>query len=247
MSISQDSKQLWVAAYVNQDKAQSQNLISEAMRNIEACQQGGADAVILINEWCTYSELEQTIREVRKEFPKLKMGVNFLGDDEEPYGYRGSFQLAQEFDLDIVWTDFAGVDEINEKPLVNLHDIERARCSRAFYCSGVHMKYSTLKNPNKSVVQSAIQAVGWVDGVILTGEKTGVAVNTDRVKSVFAELHRYPLGVASGVSSENVQFILPYMDFFIVSSSLQGENHRIVAEKVRELKQTMLKSTAFQT
>lgn len=244
--ISEHEKQLWVVAYVNQPQDKPQNLKLEAMKNVEASLEGGADAVILINEWCTYQELESTIRETKKEFPKLKLGVNYLGDEkDEPYGFQGSFQLAKEYDLDIVWTDFSGVDEINEKPLVNLHEIERYRYEKAFYCSGVHMKYSTLKNPQKSIVKSSMQAMGWVDGIILTGEKTGVAVNTDKVKSVFPELNGYPLGVASGVNAQNVEQILPYMDFFIVSSSLQGDNHRIVTEKVRLLKQTMLKNKNF--
>jgi hypothetical protein len=235
--ISPRRRQLWVVAYVNQTGGSP--LVDEAFRDVEASFEGGADAVVLINEWSSQSELETTLSAVRARYPRTSLGVNYLGDDAEPYGYRDSFRLARDYGLQLVWTDFAGVDLINEKPPVSLHDIETARHLPAFYCSGVHMKYSTLKDPGKTIEQSALQAVGWVDGVIVTGLKTGMASDPEKVRRARQAIGRYPLGVASGVSPENVGSILENIDFALVASSLQDENKRIVRDQVARLRQAM--------
>lgn len=229
-------KKLWVVSYVNQT-GQSP-LSDEAISDVDASLEGGADAVILINEWSNLTELENTLAHVRRRFPMVPLGVNFLGDEHDSYGYIHSFRLAKEYNLAVVWTDFSGVDLIQEKPPVNLHDIEQARASApgTFYCSGVHMKYSTLLDASKTIEQSALQAMGWVDGVIVTGPKTGVSCDPRVVARARGVLGNYPLGVASGVSAENVGEIGQHLDFFLVASSLQNDAKRIVGKKVHALR-----------
>jgi predicted TIM-barrel enzyme len=219
---------LWVVAYVNQPGGHSPARLTEgACQDIEASLAGGADAVVLINEFCGLAELERTISDVRQKYPRAPLGVNYLGDDSEPYGYRESFRLARDYGLEVVWTDFSGVDRIAEKPPVDLQAIEEARAkahadgARFFYCSGIHMKYSTLLDPTKTIERSAQQAMGWVDGVVVTGPKTGVPVSPDTARRARAALGTHPLGVASGVTPENVASIRECMDFYLVASSLQ--------------------------
>lgn len=223
-----------MVAYVNQEGGSP--LFEQACQDIDASLEGGADAVVLINEWSSLQELESTLEAVRRKYPQAPLGVNYLGDDAEPYGYRDSFRLAREYGLQIVWTDFSGVDLIREKPPVDLHAIEAARPPSVFYCSGVHMKYSTLLNPEKSIEASALQAMGWVDGIIVTGPKTGIAADPTKVRRAREAIGRYPLGIASGVSAENVHEIADSIDFCLVASSLQDPAKRIVREKVTRLR-----------
>lgn len=235
--ISDRIKQLWVVAYVNQTG--NDPLIEQAFADVEASIAGGADAVVLINEWCSLAELEGTVHAVRERYPKLKLGVNYLGDPAEPYGYRESFRLARTYELQIVWTDFSGVDLINERAPVDLHLIQKERPPSVFYGSGVHMKYSTLQDSKKTIEESALQAMGWVDGVIVTGPKTGVACNPETALRARTVIGNYPLGVASGVSPENVHTLRDVLDFFLVASSLQDDGKRIVENKVRRLRQAL--------
>lgn len=232
-NLSKNRKKLWVVAYVNQ--VPGAKLLDEALADIDASMEGGADSVVLINEWCSLQELEDTLAGVRKRHPNLTLGVNYLGDDKEPYGFRDSFRLARDFGLKIVWTDFSGVDLIQEREPIDLHAIEAERPRDVFYCSGVHMKYSTLRDPSKTIEQSALQAMGWVDGVIVTGLKTGMAADPEIVRRAKAVMGDYPLGVASGVSAENVHTIGEWIDFFLVASSLQDDKKRIVRAKVETL------------
>ncbi len=232
-----DSPLLWVVCYVNQ--LGSSPLVDEALRDLTAAFEGGADGAVLINEWCSLSELEHTLSSARKEFPRNTLGVNYLGDDAEPYGYRDSFRLAREHELKIVWTDFSGVDQITEKPDVSLHSIQEQRLEDVFYCSGIHMKYSTLRRKEKTIERSALQAMGWVDGIIVTGPKTGTAVDPDVLIRTRKAVGTYPVGVASGVSAENAHQIRNWADFCLVASSLQDENKRIVKQKVKALKNAL--------
>lgn len=230
-------RQLWVVAYVHQGGHSP--LLEQAYADIENSLGGGAqgaDAVILINEWSSLVELETTLEGVRRRFPDIPLGVNYLGDTQEPFGFKDSFRLASAYNLQIVWTDFSGVDLIHEREPVSLHEIQNLRPESVFYASGIHMKYSTLRQPDKTIEESALQAMGWVDGVIVTGPKTGIPCDPDVALRARKVLYDYPLGVASGVDSENVHQIRDIIDFYLVASSLQDESKRISARKVKALR-----------
>lgn len=235
--ISPRDKQLWVVAYVNQ-KGDSP-LLDEAFWDLENAMEGGADAVVFINEWSSHEELKNCLDGVRKKY-QGPLGVNYLPKEASPdYGTIEAFSLAKDYSLQIVWTDFSGVDLIKEKPEISLHTIENQKCNEFFYCSGIHMKYSNLIDPNKPIEKSALQAMGWLDGIIMTGPKTGIAVDVDKLKRARAVLGNYPLGLASGVSPENAEQLAPHADFFLVASSLQKENFRIDGQKVKRLRRAL--------
>jgi len=225
--LSKNKKQLWVVGYVN-------STLEDSIKDLEESFNNGADAVVL--ESGDYKKLDEAIAALKKKFPKKVLGVNFLGPDEKLFTYKETFELAKKHQLQIAWTDFSGVDQINEAKDESLHDIVNAKPTGVFYVSGIHMKYSTLKNPNKSIELSALQAMGWVDGIVITGPKTGVATDPERARKARSVIGQYPMGAASGVSSENVSTILPYIDFVLVNSSIADKNHRVIGSKVKELR-----------
>ena len=83
--------------------------------------------------------------------------------------------------------------------------------------------------------------MGWVDGVIVTGPKTGIPCDPETARRARLAIGPgYPLGVASGVTPENVGQILPWVDFYLVASSLQDPvTKRIVLSKVQSLRLAM--------
>jgi predicted TIM-barrel enzyme len=243
--ISAKRRQIWVVAYVAEEGKGAGSPVPDALADVEASVAGGADAVVFVNEFkipgnektqfSSLATLDATLAAVRARWPKLPLGVNYLGDDAEPYGYKESFRLARAHGLAIVWTDFSGVDLIKEQPPIDLQTIQAARPREVFYASGVHMKYSTPVDPTKTIEESALQAMGWVDGVIVTGPKTGVASDPEMVRRARAVMGRYPLGVASGVTPENVAAIRDGIDFCLVHTGIQRD-HRIVASRVEALR-----------
>jgi hypothetical protein len=233
-AISKNAKQLWTVVYVDPTKPEE-----VVERDVEASFEGGADAVVLeIGK--SPAPLIRAVAHVRKKYPGAKVGCNYLGDDTDPYGYINGFQISKDHGLDIIWTDFCGVDLVKEVPEVSMHTIDKARPDRAFYCSGIHMKYGTLLDPNKTIEHSALQAMGWVDGVIITGPRTGVPTDPDRARRARATVGTYPLGAASGVSVENFQSIRDYVDYCLVNTSISDPDHRIIMKKVRELRKVMV-------
>lgn len=242
--LSKNQKQLWTVIYV-----ESQDLESTLERDVEASFEGGADAVVM-----EYSKdpavLERAVAHFRKKYPGAVGGANYLGGEGDLYGFKNGFRIAREYALEIVWTDFCGVDQIKELPDVSLHEIESERAKKnakpgapdailPFYCSGIHMKYGTLVDPAKSIERSALQAMGWVDGIIITGPKTGVPADPKRAQAVRRTVGAYPVGVASGVSAQNIATIITQIDFCLVNTSISDSDHRIIAQKVRELRSAM--------
>ncbi|MFN3696543.1 MAG: hypothetical protein ACK4VO_03800 [Pseudobdellovibrio sp.] len=223
-------KQLWVVGYINSQ-------LSDYIKDIENAFANGANAIVF--ESSDYKKLDEALSEIRKKYPNHVFGVNYLGSDNQLMTYKETFQLAQKHKMQIAWTDFSGVDLIEEASEVSLHDIDRYKPLDVFYVSGIHMKYSTLKDPKKPIERSALQAMGWLDGIVITGPKTGVptdAIKAQKVRSVIAD---FPMGAASGVSAENVHSIRSYIDFVLVNTSISDKNHRIIGEKVKALRKAL--------
>ncbi len=229
-SLGKHTKKIWVVGYTNEG-------LQECISDLEVSFNNGADAIIF--EGHDYKKMDAIFTEIRKLYPKHIIGVNFLGSKNGLYTYKETFSLAKKHKLQIAWTDFSGVDLIKEATEVSLHDIEKNTSPDVFYVSGVHMKYSTLLDPQKSIEKSALQAMGWVDGITITSHQTGTAADIDKVKRVKAVVHDYPVGLASGVSATNIKPFLPLVDYVLVNTSIADKNRRIIPEKLRELRKAM--------
>lgn len=223
-------KQMWIVGYVNSN-------LEDYLKDCEEAFNNGADAIV----WETgdYKKLDEALGAIKAKYPNKTFGVNLLGPDEKLMTYKETFELAKKHNLQIAWTDFSAVDLIKEAPETSLHAIDALKPADVFYVSGIHMKYSTPVDPTKTVERSAIQAMGWVDGIVITGPKTGVATDPTRAKAARSVIGKHPLGVASGTSADNVKTLLPYIDFVLVNSSIADKNHRIIGAKVKELRQAM--------
>ncbi len=220
-------KQIWVVGYAN-------GTVEEAFKDLEETFNNGANAIVY--ESNDYKKLDMVLTEVRKKYPDKIIGVNFLGTDKNLMTYKETFALAKKHLLQIAWTDFSAVDLIREAPETSLHTIESLKPERIFYVSGIHMKYSTLLDSKKLIEKSALQAMGWVDGLIITGPKTGVATDHIKAQRVRRVIGDYPLGAASGVDENNIKQLSPYIDFILVNTSISDKNHRIIGAKVKALR-----------
>ncbi|MFZ3229337.1 MAG: BtpA/SgcQ family protein [Pseudobdellovibrio sp.] len=230
LKLGSHKKKIWFVGYMNAG-------IKECLLDAENAYSNGADAVIF--EGHDYKKMDIFFTELREKFPHEVMGVNFLGPDENLYTAKETFELAQKHKLQIAWTDFSGLDLINKAKEISLHYIEDLKPKGVFYISGIHMKYSNLIDKDKPIEKSALQAMGWVDGIVITGSKTGVAIDPEKAIRVRQVIGDYPMGIASGVSSENVKSIISVIDYVVVNSSIADGNHRLIPEKLKELRKVM--------
>ncbi len=221
--ISNSKKQLWVVGYAN-------STIENAIKDLEASLNNGADAIVFEG---AYEKLDETLTALRKIYPDKPIGVNCLCSSKS---YVETFELAKKHKLQIAWTDFSGVDLIEGYDEFSLQEIDKLKPEGVFYVSGIHMKYSTLQDPSKTIEKSAQQAIGWMDGIVITGTATGVATDPERARRARSVIGDYPMGAASGVSAENVNTIIKNVDFVLVNTSISDSNHRILSEKVKALR-----------
>ena len=82
------------------------------------------------------------------------------------------------------------------------------------------------------------------DVITTSGTGTGIAPNLKKRREVKDGVAgRKPIAIASGVSAANVVDILPYVDHFLVASSIihrddeRGGQEHLIPHKVRELAQ----------
>lgn len=228
---------LFVVVYIEPEP--EAEMLKHAMSDVQASIEGGADAIVLINEESSFAQLDTALTQVRGEFPNATLGANFLGDETEPYGFQKSFELAQKHHLQLVWTDFSGVDAMVDYPPMDFHRLQSIDRGNFFYCSGIQFKYGRFVDTQKPIETSALQAMGWLDGINISGSATGVTCEIDKVKRVRTAIGNHPIGLASGVNTENVGAFLPFIDYALVGTSLMDPNHRIIKEKVTELKHSM--------
>lgn len=222
--LSKNKKQIWVVGYTN-------GTVEDAIRDLEITFANGGDAIVY--EGSDYRKLDSVLEAVRKQFPNKLIGVNYLGAS---ISYIETFELAKKHKLQIAWTDYSGIDLVTEAPEISLHNVDMTKSAGVFYVSGIHMKYLTLRDPNKSIEKSARQAMGWMDGVTITGPGTGQATDPEKARRTRAVIGDHPMGAASGVSAENVTSLLPYIDYMLVNTSIATPEHRIIPEKLKALR-----------
>lgn len=88
---------------------------------------------------------------------------------------------------------------------------------------GVAFKYCTSVFPDRygEVANLAVQR--GVDVVTTSGDKTGSPPTLDKIKAMSKAIGDHALAVASGITAKNVQQFLPYVNAFLVATSIEKE------------------------
>lgn len=255
--ISDKTVQLWVVAHVRAHKTlrpdgsvDEEALIRGAVRDADEALRGGADAVVLINARAELPLYERVIAAVRARHPKAPLGLSALAYG--PENLTEGFRLARRFEADIVWCEVVPGeafeyedDDGRYKPAVTTPralalEVQARDRPKAMHVAGVHMKY-TRPTDGLPFPEAVARAVGSVDGIIVTGPETGVLADVERIRSARRMAGEHVLGLASGVSLENIESVIPFIDFAIVGTSLKRSDDplRIDGDKVRALRTKM--------
>lgn len=206
----------------------SQGGIDHAIENAHLAWNNGADGVFLIGHRMDAAHLRVIYMAVRKQFPQLWIGINFLDIPVNQKHHLLLIYIEEECrGLNALWCD-------------ELPNVQLPRWLQVF--GGVAFKYI---NPDQSGLELATtceKAVHTVNVATTSGDKTGSPPSVEKLQDIKKLLaDRIPLAVASGVEASNVGPMLPYVDIFLVASSLierdeaRGGKEYLVPEKVREL------------
>jgi hypothetical protein len=186
--------------------------LDQAMSNLNIAEAAGVKGVWLINHSVNSGTLLEITGKVQKEYPKMWIGVNCL--DKTPVQLFG-FLSGYGIDVDGVWVDNARIDELSNDQL-EADKIAKVR-NDSMYFGGVAFKYQREVKDLESAVKIA---KNYVDVITTSGDGTGQAASVEKVKRMFEAADGHPLAIASGITPNNVNNYLPYIDVFLVSTGI---------------------------
>lgn len=186
----------------------------------------GADGIFLINQGTSVQNIVgRLIPAYRKEFgPELWIGVNPLGVAVEDF-----IRLSAETPdrrIDGVWTDDGGVDSLREDRYVAARDAYLAARKETGW-QGLYFGGTAFKTqrdvPRDKLPLVAKRAASFMEVVCSSGRGTGIAADVPKVKALREAIPGVPMALASGVTPENVDPFLPYVEAYLVATGIEQE------------------------
>ena len=193
-----------------------------ARENARLAHEAGCPGVFLINQGTDEAGVFSLVREIRRDFPSLWVGVNILGELPADVLARGL--AACDGRLDGIWSDNAGVGAAPKAPLAAAFWSARIAARwHGLYFGGTAFKYQP-EVAAADLPAVARRAGRYMDAICTSGPGTGVAAGIDKVERLREGLgDAKALALASGVTSDNVATYLPYVDAFLVGTGIERE------------------------
>lgn len=153
---------------------------------------------------------------IKNKFPKYLVGINPL----EMKNHDALFEF-KKTPLDILWVDNGGINESGQKIDLNFKvakELESFDFSKQQYFGCIDFKYQKQVIDLPEVAKFSAQKFGCV---ITSGETTGQAPSLGKIQTIRGAVGGDTLvGIASGMTAENVGQYLAFADIFIVGTSL---------------------------
>lgn len=204
-----------------------------ALGSIETAVESGADGVFLINQGMSTRQLLDFIPEVRQRHADLWIGVNLLGTAPEEV-----IPLIADQPVGGIWSDQAGIDErsVAQPAGERFQEARRLAGWTGLYFGGVAFKYQR-EVPDALLPEAAGKAAPWMDVITSSGPGTGRAAPVEKTQALRRGAGRHPMALASGVSPENIEGFLPFVDAYLVASEIETSSYSgvLVAERTRQL------------
>lgn len=212
--------------------------LEQALRNTAIAKEAGANGVFLINHETSsgerpigYSQLMGIHAAVIDQFPNWWVGVNCL---DLP-----AADVFQQLTLSVagVWIDNGEIDETQaEQPAAKkILEAKLASGWQGSYFGGVAFKYQRPLESDRHSADAAHIAVRYIDVVTTSGPGTGETASVAKIMQMKQAIGQKPLALASGITAENVEEYLPWVDAFLVATGISQSFYELDIEKVRQL------------
>ncbi len=219
--------------------------VKNALSEMKILEEENVDGVIFENPHGDIPSNPETIAAMTvvvssavKASKKIVVGVEVLWHDP-----LASLAIAKASNAKFIRTDFfadkmmADKHLIDEKPERITHYRTNIGADSVLLLTDIQVKYGTLVDANKTITQSATDAIaGKSDGVIVTGKKSGVPPDLKRIKEAkIAVGPNHSVILGSGTTAENIAELFAHADAAIVGTSIStGTGGIIQREKVRK-------------
>lgn len=210
-------------------------VLKNALEDLEAFEDGGADGVIIENNYDIphkivadkeIVELMTRLGKEIKEKTKIPLGVSVLWND-----YKSALLIAKNIGakfirvpvfVDNVRTSYG---DIFAEPEAVINFRKEIGAEDIAIFTDIHVKHAELLE-NKSIDESALTAIKFgSDAIIITGKWTGDAPNVKELEGARKAVKDFPILIGSGANATNIKELFKYADGVIVSTSLkEGES-----------------------
>jgi predicted TIM-barrel enzyme len=180
-------------------------------------------------------ELMVSAERLAQKYPDWFIGVNCLGRDARSI----VAEILQTDRLRGIWADDGCVDEREVDQELAADIRSHLKKWRGLYFGGVAFKY---QRPVEDLRAAARMAVKYMDVVTTSGPGTGEAAEVEKIrimKEAMGDYPLYPLGIASGITPENVEDYLPFATCYLVATGISRSDHDFDPEKVKRLLDTV--------
>lgn len=190
------------------------------IRNIETAMNAGAAGCFLINHDFGVDEFLPIVRDVRKQFPSLWLGLNFLAvTGRDAFPILGQLQ-EEGCAINAYWADDARIDERID---VQTEAKEIQRCREESGWSGLYFGGTAFKKQRPvaeaDLGTSAGIAMNWMDVVTTSGIATGEEADDQKIITFRETIGNKPLALASGVTPRNAPRYAD-VDCFMVATGI---------------------------
>ncbi len=228
-----------------------------ALKDIKAFEKGGADAIILENNYdiphkvkvdCTVSASMTYLISQLKKHTKLPIGISVLWND-----YQTALTIAKILDLQFIRVPVF-VDEVKTSIGVITGEAKKViafrkeiKANKVQVFTDIQVKHCELLN-KRPLAEAAREAMDkGADALIVTGNWTGDAPDQNMISDLRKEIKDFPILIGSGTDVQNAKGLFKSANGAIVSTSLKsgsvkageinvkGYGQRIDIKKVKKL------------
>jgi predicted TIM-barrel enzyme len=182
----------------------------------------GADGVFLISHYDEDIVLGPIAKEINSENwknfygNKFKLGLNLLHTKAVD-----SFDIVTNYGLDALWLDNAGINSAGISSLT-ISLIEKMKQTPIEVFASVAFKYQT-HDPLPGQAARLVQTHGFI--ATTSGAATGSAPSVEKI-ALMSKATNGQLGVASGMTLENIPEFIPYLSHILVATGVSVDEHR---------------------
>lgn len=202
-----------------------------AFQNARIAAENGCDGIFLIQMEGRDESLCRFAKTFKENFPRLKVGVNHLSLPADE-----SLRLNLEAGLDATWTDAPG---IRGTKTTLTGELVKARLAEARGAGKNHLFFGSVafkyQREEKLPVQAALTAIKY--GMIPTtsGAGTGEAAPLAKLQMLRNGIGDAPLGIASGITPENITEQAPYLTYILVATGISKDHLTFDEGKTKDL------------
>ena len=212
----------------------------QTTNNIQKAMEGGCKGVFLINHDFGVERFLPIAKATREAFPDFWIGLNFLSVTGKK-----AFPVLAELQnggtrIDAYWADDARIDERRDKedqPEAEEIASIRKDCGwNGLYFGGTAFKKQREVNP-ADYAKSAMIARNYMDVVTTSGVATGQSADLDKINTFREACGDTAVGLASGVTPENVDQYSSLVDVVLVATGInfEGDFYNIDPRRLTDL------------